>query len=127
MNLEKKCGNQNQIRKLIIDWKIVDCDVEMLKKVEIFSETFFKNQFFKNVSEIKKFLCSITTSSLNNDQINIFKKDLSETDLYNAMKNMQNNKSRRNDGLTKDFYEGFWNKIKELLIASATEAKYRGE
>ena len=121
MNLEKKCGNQNQIRKLIIDGKIVDCDVEIFKKVEIFSETFFKNQFFKNVSEIKKFLCSITTSSLNNDQINIFKKDLSETDLYNAMKNMQNNKSPGNDGLTKEFYEGFWDEIKKFCNRSKTE------
>ena len=43
------------------------------------------------------------------------------------MENMQNNKSRRNDGLTKEFYEGFWNEIKELLTASATEAKQRGE
>ena len=40
---------------------------------------------------------------------------------------MQNNKSPGNDGLTKDFYEGFWDKIKELLIASATEAKHRGK
>ena len=43
------------------------------------------------------------------------------------MKNMQNNKSPGNDGLTKEFYEGFWDEIKELLIASATEAKQRGE
>ena len=40
---------------------------------------------------------------------------------------MQNNKSPGNDGLTKEFYEGFWDEIKELLIASATEAKQRGE
>ena len=53
--------------------------------------------------------------------------DLSETDLYNAMRNMQNNKSPGNDGLIKEFYEGFWDEIKELLIASATEAKQRGE
>ena len=31
--------------------------------------------------------------SLNNDQINLCEKDLPETDLYNATKNMQNNKS----------------------------------
>ena len=43
------------------------------------------------------------------------------------MKNTQNNKSPGNDGLTKDFYEGLWDEIKELLIASATEAKQRGE
>ena len=39
---------------------------------------------------------------------------------------MQNNKSPGNDGLSKEFYEGFWDKIKELLIASVTEAKNRG-
>ena len=41
------------------------------------------------------------------------------------MKIMQNNKSSGNDGLTKEFYEGFWDEIKELLITSATEAKQR--
>ena len=123
LNLEKKRGNQNQIRKLIIDEKEIDGDVEIFKKIESFYETLFKSQSFKNVSEIEKFLCGITTPSLNNDQINLCEKDLSETDLYNAMKNMQNNKSPGNDGLTKEFYEGFWDEIKELLIASATEAK----
>ena len=48
---------------------------------------------------------------------------MSETILYNAMKNMQNNKSPGNDGLTKEFYGGFWNEFKELLIASVTELK----
>ena len=43
------------------------------------------------------------------------------------MKNKQTYKSPGNDGLTKEFYEGFWDEIKELLIASATEAKQRGE
>ena len=59
-----------------------------------------KSQSFKNVYEIVKFLCGITTQSLNNDQINLCEKDLSETDLYDAMRNMQNNKSPGNDGLT---------------------------
>ena len=79
-------------------------------------------------------LCAITTPSLNNDQINLCETVLYNdlyTDLYNctiyAMKNMQTNKSPGNDGLTKEFYEGFWDEIKELLIASATEAKHRGE
>ena len=40
---------------------------------------------------------------------------------------MHNNKSPGNDGLNKELYEGFWDEIKELLIASATEAKHRGE
>ena len=43
------------------------------------------------------------------------------------MKNMQNNKSPENNGLTKELYEDFWDEIKELLIASVTEAKSRAE
>ena len=43
------------------------------------------------------------------------------------MKIFQNNNSPGNDGLAKEFYEGVWDEIKELLIASATEAKHRGE
>ena len=127
LNLEKKSGNQNHIRKLIIDEKQIDGNIEILKKIENFYETLFKTQSFKNVSEIENFLCGTVTPSLNNGQINLSKKDLSETDLYNATKNMQNNKSPGSDGLTKEFYEGFWDEIKELLIASATEAKQRGE
>ena len=71
MILEKKRCNQNQIRKLIFDEKEIDGDVEMLKKMESFYETLFECQSFKNLSEIEKFLCSITTLSLNNDQINL--------------------------------------------------------
>ena len=43
------------------------------------------------------------------------------------MKNMQNNKSPGNDGLSKVFYEGLCDEIKELLIASAANGKHRGE
>ena len=78
-----------------------------MNKIKIFYETLFKNQSSNNVSEIEKFLCAITTPSLNNDQINLCEKDLSETDLHNAMKNIQNNKYPENDGLTKELYEGF--------------------
>ena len=68
MILEKKRGNQNQIRKLKFDEK--DDDVEILNKIEIFYETLFKSRSFKNALEIEKLLCAITTPSLNNDQIN---------------------------------------------------------
>ena len=71
MNIEKKRGNQNQIRKLIIDEKEIDGDVEIFKKIGSFYETLFKSQSFKNVSETENFLCDITTPSLNNDQINL--------------------------------------------------------
>ena len=123
LNLQKKRGNQNRICKLTIDEKETEGDVEIFKKIKSFYESLFKSQSFKNVDEIEKLLYGLTTPSLNNDQINFCEKDLPETDLYNAIKNMQNNKSPGNDRLTKEFYEDFWDEIKALLIAFATEAK----
>ena len=34
---------------------------------------------------------------------------------------MQNYKSPGSDGLTKEFYEIFWNKLKEILVDSLSE------
>ena len=36
---------------------------------------------------------------------------------------MQNNKSLGNDGLTKEFYETYWNEIKNPLMNSIMEAR----
>ena len=35
---------------------------------------------------------------------------------------MENNKSSRNDGLSKEFYECFWDKIKKPFLASIRRA-----
>ena len=40
---------------------------------------------------------------------------------------MSNNKPPGNDGLTKEFYETFWEDLKNLLCASITKAFHRGE
>ena len=42
LNLEKKCGNENQIRKLIIDEKEIDGDVEISKKSKVSMKHFSK-------------------------------------------------------------------------------------
>ena len=36
---------------------------------------------------------------------------------------MENGKSSSNDGLTKEFYETFWNELKEIFIESLSESK----
>ena len=36
---------------------------------------------------------------------------------------MQSDKSPDNNGLTKEFYEKFWNELKEIFLDSVSEAK----
>ena len=36
---------------------------------------------------------------------------------------MQNDKSPVSDGLTKEFYETFWNELREIFVDSLLEAK----
>ena len=40
---------------------------------------------------------------------------------------MQNNKTPGNDGLTKEFYEAFWNEIKHVFLKSLKQAKEKGQ
>ena len=39
---------------------------------------------------------------------------------------MQNDKSLGNNGLTIEFYETFWNKLKEIFVDSVLQAKEKG-
>ena len=49
---------------------------------------------------------------------NLCENDLTEDELLITLKSMQNNKTPVNDGLTKEFYETFWNERKNVLLKS---------
>ena len=42
---------------------------------------------------------------------------ISEDEVFKSFKSMENNKSSRNDGLSKEFYESFWDEIKKPFLA----------
>ena len=52
---------------------------------------------------------------------------ISEEELICALKNMPKNKSPGNDGLTKEFYETFWDELKIPLIASLRKSFLKEE
>ena len=43
---------------------------------------------------------------------------ISDDKVFKNFKSVENNKSPGNDGLSKEFYKFFWNKIKNPLLAS---------
>ena len=76
---------------------------------------------------INHFLNTLDIPNLCTGQIILCDKELTEKDLYDSMKSIENDNSPGNDGLTKEFYVTFWEDIKATFIASLEQAKDREE
>ena len=74
-----------------------------------------------------QFLNLVSIPQLTEDQSKDCEFILSEKDLLLVLKSMPNNKSPGNDGLTKEFYEVFWDDLKTPLISSFKSAFVKGE
>ena len=91
--------------------------------------------FFKNIpkrtalstDDNNHFLNTLDIPKLSTDQIILRDIELTEKDLYDSMKSMENDKSPGNDGLTKKFFAIFWDNIKVNFIPSIKQAKERKE
>ena len=77
-------------------------------------------------AEIKSFLRHLNILKLTKHKSKLCEWDLTEKYLYDSLKIIQNDKSPGNDGLTKEFYETFWNELKEIFVDFVLEAKENG-
>ena len=66
-------------------------------------------------------------SKLSDNDCSLCEGELSESELYHALKNMPNNKFPGNDGLTKEFFLSFWDDIKDIYISSIRTAGIKKE
>ena len=83
----------------------------------MFYEQLFKKTICNANSKIV-FLDSISLPVINHDFFDVCENDLAENELLISLKSLQNNKTSGNDGLTKEFYETFWNEIKYVFLKS---------
>ena len=74
-----------------------------------------------------QFLNLVSIPQLTEDQSKDCEFILSEKDLLLVLNSMPNNKSPGNDGLTKEFYEVFWEDLKTPLISSFKSAFDKSE
>ena len=118
--MEKRKGIQGQIKKLIVkNQKIIDQN-KIQNELLFFYETLFRNTSANTTSEdCKSFLNEVFVPKLNYEDARFCERDFNKLELLKALKSTQNNKSPENDGLTKEFYETFWNESK-----SKKEVKY---
>ena len=108
LNLQKKHAEKFTIQRLVTDKK------DLVKNDDINNEifTYFKS-LFERTDQIAKLnhntlLESITLPCVINDQKVVCDNDLTDKELFDALKGIPNNKSPGNDWLTRKFYEKFW-------------------
>ena len=69
------------------------------------------------------FLKDIHLLTIRDDNYNTCEAEITEDNLLVALRSIPNNKSLGNDGLSKKFYETFWEDIKDVFIKSLKQAK----
>ena len=115
LNLEKVRGSQGKVRKLIVsNHEIANPQLNQL----FFYKSLFKNNIKKTLSEQTNFLNTLQIPKLSDNDCLLCEGELFESELYDALKNMPNNKSPGNGGLTKEFFLSFWDDIKDIYISS---------
>ena len=76
---------------------------------------------------VESLLNPLSLPKLKIEVANICEGNLSESELFDALTSMQNNKSPGNDGITKEFYETFWKEIKGPFQNSIKKGYIVGE
>ena len=118
LNLEKTRAEQGHLRKILVN----ENEIQEQREVDTHLYLFFKNLFTQKLSvceeNVTKFLDQISLPKLNNEQFSECEGFINEEELFSALKSMENDKSPGNDGLTKEFYETFWQDLKTPLLES---------
>ena len=93
--------------------------------------SFYQNLFSKNNDisrqKVLPYLQDKNLPKLNDDQCALWKKGITEEEVKHELNKMEINKSPGNDGLTKEFYETFWDYVKVPLLLSFNMAFLKKE
>ena len=127
LNLEKQKAVNGTVKKIIKDHIEITDQQKIQHELRIFYEQLFEKNICNANSKMVSFLGNISLPVINNDFFNLCENDLTEDELLISLKSMQINKTPGNDGLTKEFYEAFWNEIKHVFLKSLKQAREKGK
>ena len=82
----------------------------------------FSRKVHNQTDNTEAYLKHIPVPKLTNEQTLSCKGIISEDKVFKSLKSMENNKLPGSDGLSKEFYEWFWDEIKNLFLASIHRA-----
>ena len=83
----------------------------------------FQKTIAESISDIEMFLIDIQLPTISDENYTTFEAEIAEDNLLVALKSIHNNKTPRNDNLSKEFYETFWEDVKDVFINSLKQKK----
>ena len=113
LNLEKSRSFQGVVSSVLKNKIKVKNQSEINNELYKFYKNLFKENLNTSKDAIFSFLENINLPTLTNEQALECEGIISETELLKALKSIKNDKSPGNDGITKEFYEFFWDAIKD--------------
>ena len=113
---------QSQIHSVIINQDEITDQDEINKQIFSFYQSLFSRQVQVQTDKIDAYLDNIPLPKLTNEQTLSCEGIISEDEVFKSLKSIDNNKSPGNDGLSKEFYECFWDEVKKPFLASIHKA-----
>ena len=118
--MEEDRSIQSQKVSVIINQDEITDQEEINKQIFSFYQSLFSRKVQFHTDKIEVYLenINIPLPTLINEQTLRCEGIISEDEVFKNLKSMENNRSSRNDGLSKEFYECFWDEIKKPFLAS---------
>ena len=105
----------------------LDNDNETTEPKQIMTDIYDKDSNNLGENSISRFLDKVSTKKLSNDQKEVLYKKFTRSELYQALKTFQRNKTPGNDWLTEEFYLTFWPLLGKYLEDSLNLAHEHGK
>ena len=118
LNLEKHRAIQSQIHSVIISQDENRDKAEINKQIFSFYQSLFSRKVKNQTDKTEAYLEKLPLPKLTNEQTLSCEGIISEEEVFKSLKFVENNKSFGNGGLSKEFYECFWDEIKKPFLAS---------
>lgn len=129
LNLENAKKKKSSIRKLSMDndKETTEPKQIMTEIHNFYSKLYDKDSYNLGRNSITRFLDRTNTKKLSNGQKEVLDKKLTRSELYQALKTFQRNKTPGNHGLTVEFYLAFWPILGKYLEDSLNFAREHGQ
>ena len=122
LNLEKSRAIQGQGGTVIYNDKETNDETEINNHIYSFFNYLFKETLSFSSNNLEIYLNTISFPKLAKEKSKTLDGGITGKEMLIALHSMENNKSPRNDGPTKELYITFWNEIKALLLLAIEKA-----